>query len=35
MRRVILLLVDGLRPDLAESELAEGHLPALADMLRQ
>ncbi len=30
MRRVLLLLVDGLRPDLAEQWLAEGHLPHLA-----
>lgn len=30
MKRVILLLVDGLRPDLAEAELATGRLPNLA-----
>jgi hypothetical protein len=34
MRRVILVLVDGLRPDIAEAELARGHLPALGAMLR-
>jgi type I phosphodiesterase/nucleotide pyrophosphatase len=33
VRRVILLLVDGLRPDVAERELAAGRLPALAAML--
>lgn len=30
MRRAILLLVDGLRPDVAEAALARGELPALA-----
>lgn len=34
MRRVILLLVDGLRPDVAEAALAAGQLPALAAMTR-
>ena len=33
MNRVVLLLVDGLRPDLAESMLAAGELPALQAML--
>ena len=33
MNRVVLLLVDGLRPDLAESMLAAGELPALQTML--
>jgi hypothetical protein len=32
--RCLLLLVDGLRPDVAESRLAEGELPHLAAMLR-
>jgi hypothetical protein len=32
MRRVILLLVDGLRPDVAERALAAGELPALQAM---
>lgn len=32
MRRVILLLVDGLRPDVAETALAAGQLPALSTM---
>ncbi len=32
MKRVILLLVDGLRPDVAEAALARGELPALAAM---
>lgn len=32
MRRVVLLLVDGLRPDVAEAALARGELPALAAM---
>lgn len=32
MRRVILLLVDGLRPDVAEEALAAGMLPALQAM---
>jgi hypothetical protein len=31
-RRCFLLLVDGLRPDVAESELRAGHLPSLARM---
>jgi hypothetical protein len=35
MRRAILLLVDGLRPDVAEAELAAGHLPNLAQMLER
>jgi predicted AlkP superfamily pyrophosphatase or phosphodiesterase len=30
VRRAFLLLVDGLRPDVAEAELAAGHLPHLA-----
>lgn len=30
MKRCILLLADGLRPDVAEAELAAGHLPHLA-----
>jgi hypothetical protein len=33
MRRCLLLLVDGLRPDVAEARLAAGELPALAAML--
>jgi predicted AlkP superfamily pyrophosphatase or phosphodiesterase len=32
---VVLLLVDGLRPDVAESALARGELPALAAMVRE
>jgi hypothetical protein len=32
-KRVILLLVDGLRPDVAESALSRGELPALQAML--
>ena len=32
MKRAILLLVDGLRPDVAEAELAAGRLPHLAAM---
>ncbi len=32
-KRVILLLVDGLRPDVAESELLAGHLPNLAQLV--
>ena len=32
--RVVLLLVDGLRPDVAESELRAGHLPHLARLIR-
>jgi hypothetical protein len=35
MRRCFLLLIDGLRPDVAEARLAGGHLPHLADMLLQ
>ena len=35
MRRVILTLVDGLRPDVAEEALALGDLPALAAMLER
>jgi len=34
MTRCFLLLVDGLRPDVAESRLLSGHLPNLAAMLR-
>src|SRR5690606_1768008 len=34
MKRVILLLVDGLRPDVAEAALARGELPALAALTR-
>ena len=34
MRRCILLLVDGLRPDVAERSLAAGDLPNLAAMVR-
>ncbi len=30
MKRAFLILVDGLRPDVAEAELAAGHLPNLA-----
>ena len=33
MRRVILMLVDGLRPDVAETELGRGRLPHLAAMV--
>jgi hypothetical protein len=33
-KRVILLLVDGLRPDVAEAALARGELPALEAMVR-
>jgi hypothetical protein len=32
-RRVILILVDGLRPDVAEAELAAGHLPHLSRLV--
>lgn len=32
MKRVVLLLVDGLRPDVAEAALQRGELPALAAM---
>ena len=35
MRRCFLLLVDGLRPDVAEARLMAGHLPHLADMVFQ
>jgi hypothetical protein len=35
MKRCFLLLVDGLRPDVAERRLAAGHLPHLAAMLRE
>lgn len=35
MKRCFLLLVDGLRPDVAESQLAAGHLPHLGAMLKQ
>jgi hypothetical protein len=35
VKRCFLLLVDGLRPDVAQARLAAGHLPHLADMLRQ
>ena len=35
MKRCFLLLVDGLRPDVAERELAAGRLPHLADMVRE
>lgn len=34
-RRVILLLVDGLRPDVAEAELGRGALPHLARLMGQ
>ncbi|MFN8651404.1 MAG: alkaline phosphatase family protein [Gemmatimonadales bacterium] len=33
-RRVVLLLVDGLRPDVAEAALGRGELPALAAMTK-
>jgi hypothetical protein len=33
MRRCFLILVDGLRPDLAEAELAAGRLPGLARLV--
>ena len=33
MRRCFLLLIDGLRPDVAEAELAAGRLPALARLV--
>jgi hypothetical protein len=33
VRRCFLLLVDGLRPDVAQARLAAGHLPCLADMV--
>src|SRR5688500_7024646 len=35
MKRSILLLVDGLRPDVAERELVAGHLPNLASLTRR
>src|SRR4029453_17121489 len=35
MKRCFLLLIDGLRPDVAEPRLAPGHLPHLAAMLRE
>jgi predicted AlkP superfamily phosphohydrolase/phosphomutase len=35
VKRVILLLVDGLRPDVAEAELAAGNLPNLAQLTAQ
>lgn len=35
MRRCFLLLVDGLRPDVAEGRLAAGDLPNLSEMLRE
>lgn len=35
MKRCFLLLVDGLRPDVANARLAAGHLPHLADLVRQ
>jgi hypothetical protein len=35
MKRCFLLLVDGLRPDVAESRLELGDLPHLSEMLRQ
>jgi hypothetical protein len=34
VRRCFLLLVDGLRPDVADSRLAQGELPHLQEMLR-
>ena len=33
MRRCLLLLIDGLRPDVAEAELAAGRLPNLASLV--
>jgi type I phosphodiesterase/nucleotide pyrophosphatase len=33
MRRCLLLLIDGLRPDVAEAELAAGRLPNLAQLV--
>jgi hypothetical protein len=33
MRRCLLLLIDGLRPDVAEAELQAGHLPNLARLV--
>ena len=35
MRRCFLLLVDGLRPDIAERLLEEGRLPHLTAMVRE
>ena len=35
MRRCFLLLVDGLRPDVASARLAAGELPHLAEMVRE
>ena len=35
MSRCFLLLVDGLRPDIAEARLGHGHLPHIAAMLKQ
>ena len=35
LRRVILLLVDGLRPDVAEAALGRGELPALQAMVQE
>lgn len=35
MRRCFLLLVDGLRPDVAEAELAAGRLPHLAELVAE
>ncbi|HEY0351919.1 MAG TPA: alkaline phosphatase family protein, partial [Gemmatimonadales bacterium] len=35
MNRCFLLLVDGLRPDVAEARLAAGDLPHLSAMLEQ
>jgi hypothetical protein len=35
VRRCFLLLVDGLRPDVASARLTAGHLPHLADMVLQ
>lgn len=34
MTRCFMLLVDGLRPDVAETRLSEGHLPHIAEMLK-
>ena len=33
-KRVVLLLVDGLRPDVAEAALGRGELPALGAMVQ-
>jgi hypothetical protein len=35
VRRCFLILIDGLRPDVAEAELAAGRLPALARLVAQ